>query len=66
MALVLLTRILLMAYGLGCLAAFIVMMANMATGKKFKGTDVGTVLLWPLLVLTIPGRDRLANSLTGE
>lgn len=65
MSFIFLTRFLFMLYAIGCMAGLMTMGSNLTEDTTFKFADVGTVFLWPLLVPTKKGRERLITSLTG-
>lgn len=63
MVLVFLTRILLTLYALGLLVMFIRLIGVMATGAKRSMEDVVTIVLFPIYLMTKPGRERIAAAL---
>lgn len=63
MVLVFLTRILLTLYGLGLLIMFMRLLGVMATGAKRSVGDVVTIVLFPIYLMTKPGRVRIEAAL---
>ena len=64
MSLVYLTRLILIVYAVGCFALLMRLISLFVAGQTRTLSDVGGLMIYPLLILTEPGRNRLKKILS--
>lgn len=61
---IIITRLILSLYGIGCFLFFLRIISLVQTGKTIKIKDVTNILLFPIIILTKSGRAELRTTLT--